>query len=382
MTASMKIRTILVALFGVFFVACGGERTFDDDGVTQVVRDAGDSDVQTCHAFDGTQTCTCGFGQTCGSWQSGCECIGEIVDAGFRDGGPSAVRDAGSTTRDAGDTQPGRDGGSTARDAGSPPPRDGGVGPRRDGGPPPSGVPTYSGGACPTFHDRGQGPNTILSGGQNREFLLAIPPNRQNARVIFVWHWWMGQADWAMDWTGLSGLSGGDTFIVSPITGPGSGSQWTQSDVTLFDDVFACLYENYGIDPDRVFVTGHSMGALFISQLIQIRGQYIAGFVTMSGGISGTLTPPQWPLPGLVMWGGPTDTCCNGFSFVTRSQNLSSQLRQNGSFVMHCVGDFGHSLPPMPDVVFPFYDNHVRGQPSPWGGGLPPGLFPGWCHLP
>lgn len=354
----------------------GGNRTARDGGASST-RDGGSGGGEICSSFDNLQTCMCGPGQTCGAWATGCQCIGEVVDAGFRDGGQN------QPPRDGGVNQPPRDGGN------NPPPRDGGTAPRRDAGPPPTGVPVYNG-TCPSFVDRGGNPNnwnynTIQSSGQSRQFLMQQPTgvNPQNSGIVFVWHWWQGQADHAMDWMGLGEVTVNNSYVVSMVTAPGAGGQWVNEDVQLFDDVLACMYENFSIDPDRIFVTGHSMGALFISQLIQFRAQYIAGFVAMSGGDNTPNTTPSWPINGLLLWGGPTDTYGN-FSFESASLALSSALRNQGSFVMHCVGDFGHQLPfdPPPNAYLPFYQYHTRGQPSPWVGGLPPGLFPNHCFIP
>lgn len=347
------------------------------DGGPGAVRDGGAGTGEICTSFDNMQTCMCGPGQTCGAWATGCMCIGDVVDAGFRDGGVN------QPPRDGGVNPPPRDGGVNN------PPRDGGAGPRRDAGPAPTGIPVYNG-TCPTFVDRGGNPNawnynTIQSSGFSRQFLMQRPgnPNPQNSRVVFVWHWWQGQADHAMDWMGLGDLTINNTYVISMVTRPGAGGQWETSDIQLFDDVLACMHENFSIDPDRVFVTGHSLGALFISTLIQYRAQYIAGFVSMSGGDNTPDGVPAWPINGLMLWGGPTDLY-GSFSFETASLALSQALRNRGSFVMHCVGDFGHQLPPgpFPSDFLPFYDYHERGQPSPWTGGLPAGLFPGYCFVP
>lgn len=385
------MRLFWIALAALLVASCAGEDrrstfppTTRDGGVTVTPRDAGDSTRdagqnpmgEVCSAFDMSQTCRCQPGQTCGAWQDGCMCIGEARDGGPpRDAGPGQQRDAGM---------------QTPRDAGTQPPRD--AGPRRDAGMPMPGIPTYSGGACPTLTDRNQGFGTIATPSGNREYLLSLPPNPNGAAVMFTWHWWMGQADQAMDWTGFTSLVGSNNLIlVSFVTHPNAGGQWYNSgppasnpDLQLFDDMLGCLYDQYGVDLDRVYATGHSMGGLFLSYLVQHRAQWIAAFSALSGGQIGGYSTPAWPLHGQIVWGGPTDTFGN-FSFETASQTWSSNLRNDGAFVMHCIGDFGHQLPPTPvpsDMVWPFLRDHVRYQPSPYAGGLPPGTFPGWCSVP
>ena len=253
-----------------------------------------------------------------------------------------------------------------------------------DDGPTPD--PPKFDGECPTFVD---GENVITSDGSERRFLAVVPPEPNGASVIFTWHWLGGEPDQAINWTGLSAIGPeNNAFVISPFTHPSSGARWnddgspdSNEDVRLFDDILACLVDRHDIDQDRVWVTGHSMGALFISYLVQHRAGYIAAFAPLSGGLNSAYTTPARPLPGILVWGGPTDNCCGGFDFAERTLMLSNALRNDGSFIVHCSGDFGHQLPPMPDLVWPFLRDHVRGQPSPYRDGLPAGVFPAWCQI-
>lgn len=241
-------------------------------------------------------------------------------------------------------------------------------------------------GDCPTFV---RGENTISSSGEDRRFLARVPQTPDGAPVIFTWHWLGGEPDQAIDWTGLTGISATDNvWVISPFTASGSGAMWDQSapaadnvDIRLFDDVLACLTSEHDVDLDRVWVTGHSMGALFISELVQHRAGHIAAFAPLSGGLIGDYDTPERALPGMLVWGGDSDVCCGGFDFADRTRQLSNGLRNDGSFIVHCEGDFGHQLPPMPDMVWPFLRDHVRGEPSPYADGLPANTFPDWCTI-
>lgn len=249
----------------------------------------------------------------------------------------------------------------------------------------PDAPPIYAG-SCPDLSD---GMNTIESSGTERRFLVRLPASPRGAPVIFTWHWLMGEPDQAIDWTGLGGIGAeNDVIVVSPFTHPDSGAMWSSSgspddnvDVALFDDVLGCLVERHDVDLDRIWVTGHSMGGIFVSYLVLHRANRIAAFAPLSGGLFSAYETPARPLPGLLLWGGPTDECC-GVDFHDRTLALSERLRADGSFVVHCEGDFGHQLPPQPDVVWPFLEDHVRGAPSPYDGALPAGRFPSWCSIP
>ncbi len=250
-----------------------------------------------------------------------------------------------------------------------------------------SAAPPVFEGDCPTFVS---GANAIRSSGVDRSFLTVAPPNPDDsAGVVFTWHWLGGEPQQAIDWTGLGSIGPeNNVWVVSMVTAPDSGARWddrnpptSNADIQLFDDVLACLDERHGVDLDRIWVTGHSMGALFISHLVQHRAQHIAAFAPLSGGLQGDYSSPARPLPGMLVWGGASDNCCGGFDFADRTMRLSNALKNDGSFIVHCEGDFGHQLPPMPDMVWPFLRDHVRGQPSPYADGLPAGVFPSWCSI-
>lgn len=340
--------------------------------------DAGVCGGEVCSAADESMTCCCPATFTCGRWTTGCECI------------PPPGHDAGTAADDSG--VPPADDAGTPIDAGQPP-ADAGT-PPVDAGFPDSGMvdlgPPVYGGNCPTFTN---GENSgFMSDGTARRFILELPQNPFGAPVIFAWHWWQGEPRTAIDWTGLAGIAHQhDVIVISPYPHPNAGSQWynagdprTNPDVLLFDDLLACLNEQFQVDLDRVYAHGHSMGGLFISYLVQHRSNYLAAFAPLSGGLADygqRFTTPQLPIPGYLLWGGPSDTFGN-FSFETASLELSRRLRANGSFVLHCVGDFGHALPPMPEQIWPFFRDHVRGQPSPYASGVPGGTFPGICRVP
>ena len=316
---------------------------------------------------------------------------GSSIDAGStRDAGP---RDAGSSidagsTRDAGPADAGStvdagtmDAGSTSdagpADAG---PADAGSGPLATPTPP-----SYSGATCPTIVN---GNNTgFLSGGNPRDFLVRLPANPSGAAVVFAWRWLTGTQTQAFDWTGItSGVGPGNVIQIAADTRPGTNDWQTgvapasNEDLLLFDDILACLHDQFAVDMDRIWAHGHSSGALWVSYLIQHRAQYLAAASILSGGQQGAFTTPQSRIPTLLIWGGPTDNV-NGVSFEDATLLLSSNLRSNGHFVVHCEGTFGHSIPASPEFTWTFLEDHPRGPyPDPYTSGLP-STIPSWCTI-
>ena len=87
----------------------------------------------------------------------------------------------------------------------------------------------------------------------------------------------------------------------------------------------------------------------------------------------------------MVVWGGPDDTYGSGPSqvnFEELSLDFSQNLQDDGHFVVECVHDRAHDLPPnASDLVWRFVSEHTKDAPTPWASGLPDDL-PEWCRIP
>ena len=79
-----------------------------------------------------------------------------------------------------------------------------------------------------------------------------------------------------------SGLRSGDSFTWSN-TGDSAD---TLRDYALFDEIVRVMAATYCLDANRIFVTGHSLGAWFANSLACARGDVIRGVATLAGGIS------------------------------------------------------------------------------------------------
>ncbi len=259
-------------------------------------------------------------------------------------------------------------------------------------------VPRFSGGVCPTFS---VGENTITSGGDTRRFILAVNGEPQGAPVIFAWHWLEGGPLALLLTTGLSNLS--DVILVAPFASGDAPFAWNTTappqnnpDLVLFDDLLACIDQQFTVDRNRIWTLGMSAGALWSAYLLQYRSDFLAAAVLLSGGepdpsLAPPYRTPDRALPVLLAWGGESDVFRvpgqsfvyndgdpEVFSFARASEALTSRLRADGHFVVNCVGDYGHFLPPDPfAVVWPFLRDHPRNiQTEPWAGGLPDDASP------
>ena len=293
--------------------------------------------------------------------------------------------------------------------------------PRPEGAPRPPPLPAYTGGMCPTF---AQGRNTFRSMGNMRSFILVAPRTTmpgERLPVLFLWHWLGGSANGFLTQGNVQAAvdryrfvavipeKKGDVAIVIPFVRSidmvwpyltSSTPARVAEEVTFFDDMLACVAAQYSIDEDCISSVGVSAGALWTSQLRLARSTRLASAIVLSGGVgpaSGTTlldvqgwrpTAPPRSVPTLVLWGGATDTCA--INFQTASRNLERALVATNSFVMECVHNCGHDVPPVEDptlgvaALYQFAFDHpywLEPRESPYiARGLPAGM-PTWCAI-
>jgi len=251
------------------------------------------------------------------------------------------------------------------------------------------------------------GSNTV----DGRKFLVAVPSNLQpdeRPPVVFLWHWLGGSAQSFFDKTSaqeavdhyrfiaVSMESKGDLNQKWPFTILDSDARVTQ-ELKFFDRTLACVNKTFSVNRHCVSSVGVSAGALWTQVLASKRGKYLSSIESLSGG-EGSQGVRGWggsehKMPAMVLWGGPTDNCLGVFSFEALSKSLEKKLENQGHFVVECVHNCGHSVPPfepLPSspttfgVLWEFVLDHplwLKGGESPWKkDGFPDG-FPGWCGM-
>ncbi len=140
---------------------------------------------------------------------------------------------------------------------------------------------------------------TIEVGGIAREFELVLPKGydgRKRFPVLFAWHGTSSSGDEFIDtYYGYGAINNGvagRALIVAPDgliedEGEWAGmTRWQLSnfDGALFDLLLDKLNREYCIDPDRVFSTGHSIGAYFTNYLGCTRGERLRAIAPIAGG--------------------------------------------------------------------------------------------------
>jgi dienelactone hydrolase len=237
--------------------------------------------------------------------------------------------------------------------------------------------------ACPDF---ATGTVTLGVAGSDRTLRIELPDDPQGASVVFVWHWLGGNADEILDWMSMRDLARDGAIVVAPES-TGLLFEWDffdpsdgNPDLALFDASLTCLWEQHGIDPDRVYATGMSAGGLMTTFLTMHRADILAATAPFSGGAADAdYVQPSAPLPVMVTWGGPTDTAV-GYDFHTASVQFADRLEEDGHYVLRCMHALGH-LPPVEaaDMASRFFAAHSRGGSLPWTS-APPAELPAWCE--
>jgi poly(3-hydroxybutyrate) depolymerase len=104
-----------------------------------------------------------------------------------------------------------------------------------------------------------------------------------------------------------------------------AGSAWAMSDQSRFDTAYTQLTQNYCIDLNRVFATGHSSGAQFIEQML-CGGETRLKAVTP---VAGSRTCASWqnPIPSMLIHGIMDNQRANdGNGFQEREPFITSHM--------------------------------------------------------
>ena len=277
--------------------------------------------------------------------------------------------------------------------------------------------PAFSGGACPTLY---HGFNTLPST-PPRKFYLVLPDHAQPDErfpLLFMWHWLKGGIQEYLEIGELQKAANEQRFMavipeskedigllgIFTIPWPFTtfdGDERMEEEYTFFDDMLSCVSAQYPVNKECVSSVGVSAGALLTNQLVGARSQYLASFISLSGGVGGgstvvnnflrLWTPPVHKLPAFVLWGGPSDQCVT-INFQTSSTELEQELIDGGHFFVECVHNCAHSEPPVTPApgdsryasIWQFAFDHpfwLEAGDSPYlASGLPADFIP-WCGV-
>jgi polyhydroxybutyrate depolymerase len=168
---------------------------------------------------------------------------------------------------------------------------------------------------------------TIKVGQLERNYILRVPKNYDNATnlpLVFVLHGWSSSAREAEVNTGFAGKADKEGFIlVLPDGTPAIGDLkgWNSgaldlgspkaNDVKLIGDLIEQLERDYYVDRQRVYVAGHSNGAMMAYDVGAQLGDKIAAIAVVSGTVGGVGThvpDPKSPVSAIIFHGKQDET--------------------------------------------------------------------------
>lgn len=162
---------------------------------------------------------------------------------------------------------------------------------------------------------------TIMVDGIQRQYLIHIPPAFNTIAklpVIFAFHGGGGTAKSAVSFYDLEPLADKNNFMVVYPDAvnkawkiPGMATRVKAADTTVNDLHFMnvlldTIIAEYKADPQKVFLTGISRGAMFSFYLADAMNERVTAIAAVSGGISQTQFPSysfQRPIPVLMING-------------------------------------------------------------------------------
>jgi hypothetical protein len=286
--------------------------------------------------------------------------------------------------------------------------------------PPP--MPAYSQGTCPILVGGATKDTSLVTGfpttSGDRQFRLLVPASydgTQPMALMFAWHWLNADSGSFVDQGDLETAIQQFPFIVVlpdklrlPNGNKAYQFDWpfvetwgAPSEVQYFDDLLACVTQQFNIDDNKIYSIGVSAGGLWATYLsTKPEADHFAAVESLSGGLgsfayNGTgwsmqYQPQANKFPAIVLWGGDTDWL--GISFKDASIAYRDALLGDGHFVVQCIHDQGHAVPPITpppgETKFTFLWQFMMDHPytvpagtSPWQQSGLPSSAPSWCTI-
>ena len=132
-------------------------------------------------------------------------------------------------------------------------------------------------------------------GGETRSYGVLVPAGLDGSTrpaLVIAFHGLGGNGRQIRAYLGLEEQAGADAIHVYPDGLPrdaaGGRTAWDSADLALFDAIVADVSARYCVDPQRIFVVGHSYGAYMTNLVGCARGDVVAGIAPVSGGAFGS----------------------------------------------------------------------------------------------
>jgi hypothetical protein len=213
--------------------------------------------------------------------------------------------------------------------------------------------------------------------------------------MVVYWHVTGGTSSEAVGGIGLptavaQEITNAGGVIVSPQNSTGAGNNtgnavWYTGDFDVADQLVACAFQQYNLDPHRIYTAGGSAGALQAGTMVYERSNYLAASLPNSGGYctgGRTFQNPNHIPPVMTMHGAQgVDVVIVDFS--QQSLFLDGNVATYGGLAVDCNHGGGHVGAPddLKTAGWQFMKDHPFGvSPEPYASGLP-SSFPMYCKI-
>lgn len=145
-------------------------------------------------------------------------------------------------------------------------------------------------------------PERVRVGGLDRSIITAVPASYRSETphaLVLAFHGRTNSNAQAREYFFLENAIRNTLFVYPSGLRNGNSFTWSNSndspdtlrDYALFDEIVRVMAATYCLDTNRIFVTGHSLGAWFANSLACARGDVIRAVATLAGGISASSCP-------------------------------------------------------------------------------------------
>jgi predicted esterase len=309
----------------------------------------------------------------------------------FGNGGTTPFGNGGTTPFGNGGTTPFGNGGTTPVGGGGTPPSNGGTTAVADGMP----VLPMAPANCPTLTNGGvaQFPR---ANGQNVPVTIYIDPGAKSkpdpgGPLIIYWHATLsnpGEVLSGFTQPNITAVTQAGGVVAAPATTACTGctttddGYWFVEDDVVLDEIVACAVKQAKIDVTHIHTLGWSAGGLHTTHVAQARSNYIASFISYSGGLFLLPSMDQNPankVAGILTYGDPgADVVI--LDFNAQSQSWYKQFQPMGWYSMMCHHPGGHEVDPQiaPLSLKFFKDHPFEVKPEPYAMAIPAG-YPSYC---
>ncbi|HEX4478019.1 MAG TPA: hypothetical protein VH142_23185, partial [Polyangiaceae bacterium] len=376
----------------------GGENSFGNGGATNPFGSGGSTAVGSGggNPFGGAGGVSVGSGGN----PFGGGGIGPVNTGGSPFGGlPGSGGDIGSTGGspfgsggDIGSTGGFGNGGNTGSTGGAPPGSGGTTTTGTPGQPMLPAAPTQM---CPTFTNGGV-VQIQRASGTNVPVTVYIDPAAKSkpapgGPLIIYWHATLSsptEVHQGFGDTNIAAVTAAGGVVAAPATTACSGctttddGYWFVEDDVVLDTIVSCAIAQANIDVTHIHTLGWSAGALHTTHVAQARSNYIASFISYSGGLYLLPSMDQNPankVAGILTYGDPgSDDVI--LDFNAQSLAWYKQFQPEGWYSMMCHHPGGHEIDPevAPHSLEFFKAHPFEVSPEPYATTIPSD-FPSYC---